>query len=424
MLWDILHDGRARRAVRAGAVARGAHAVRRRAEAAGARGAAARAGRGAAARRAGQLPRRARASAGWRSSCASRRRRCCSSRHDRELLGAVARPGRDRRGARTAWVHGGGFATYHEARRSGIDAARELRRRWDEEHERLKALVRTLQQKAAIIAGHGRRYQAMLTRLREVRGGRAAAGAAARPGRQDAAARRAHRRAGGDCEGLELTGLMKPFDLEVFYGERVAVLGSNGSGKSHFLRLLAGERRSRTPARGGSARGSCPGYFAQTHDHPELHGRTLVDILWTASGVAAAGRGDVGAAPATSSTGQARAALRDAVRRAAGAVPDPAAGAGGRDAAAARRADRQPRPGERRGAGGGLAAFDGTVLAVTHDRWFARVVRPVPGVRRRRRGLRGRRARLGRSARHPPPADPPVPNLVSERGAAMTARGF
>ena len=41
------------------------------------------------------------------------------------------------------------------------------------------------------------------------------------------------------CERLELTGLMKPFDLEVCYGDRVAVLGSNGSGKSHFLRLLA-----------------------------------------------------------------------------------------------------------------------------------------------------------------------------------------
>ena len=46
------------------------------------------------------------------------------------------------------------------------------------------------------------------------------------------------------CERLELSGaeppaLMKPFDLEIWYGERVAVLGSNGSGKSHFLRLLA-----------------------------------------------------------------------------------------------------------------------------------------------------------------------------------------
>ena len=40
------------------------------------------------------------------------------------------------------------------------------------------------------------------------------------------------------CEDLELTGLMRPFDAEIWYGERVAVLGSNGSGKSHFLRLL------------------------------------------------------------------------------------------------------------------------------------------------------------------------------------------
>ena len=49
------------------------------------------------------------------------------------------------------------------------------------------------------------------------------------------------------CTDLELHGLggpadepgMRAFDLEVFYGDRVAVLGSNGSGKSHFLRLLA-----------------------------------------------------------------------------------------------------------------------------------------------------------------------------------------
>ena len=72
------------------------------------------------------------------------------------------------------------------------------------------------------------------------------------------------------CEQLELTGLMQPFDLEVFYGERVAVLGSNGSGKSHFLRLLAGEDGRAHRRRGSSAPGSCPGHFAQTHAHPEL----------------------------------------------------------------------------------------------------------------------------------------------------------
>ncbi|MDU6279191.1 MAG: ABC transporter ATP-binding protein, partial [Cutibacterium acnes] len=41
------------------------------------------------------------------------------------------------------------------------------------------------------------------------------------------------------CEALELTGLMRAFDFDAFFGDRVAVLGSNGSSKSHFLRLLA-----------------------------------------------------------------------------------------------------------------------------------------------------------------------------------------
>ena len=89
---------------------------------------------------------------------------------------------------------------------------------------------------------------------------------------------------------------MQPFDLEVWFGERVAVLGSNGSGKSHFLRLLAAggsdpdlehQPVAGTPiisvAHTGVARLGArvrPGWFAQTHEHPELIGRTLLDILW------------------------------------------------------------------------------------------------------------------------------------------------
>ena len=36
------------------------------------------------------------------------------------------------------------------------------------------------------------------------------------------------------CEQVELEDLTFPFDLEVWYGDRVAVLGANGTGKSHF----------------------------------------------------------------------------------------------------------------------------------------------------------------------------------------------
>jgi hypothetical protein len=86
------------------------------------------------------------------------------------------------------------------------------------------------------------------------------------------------------CEQLELDGLTYPFDLEVWFGDRVAVLGGNGTGKSHFLRLLARggtdpdpgavpasarrSRRSRTRAWRGWAPACGPGHFSQTHDRP------------------------------------------------------------------------------------------------------------------------------------------------------------
>src|SRR6201999_968261 len=81
------------------------------------------------------------------------------------------------------------------------------------------------------------------------------------------------------CESLELTGLMKPFDLEVFFGERLGVLGANGAGKSHFLRLMAGDPVAHTGVLKLGARVE-PGLFAQTHSHPEWHDRTLVELLW------------------------------------------------------------------------------------------------------------------------------------------------
>src|SRR3712207_7219911 len=81
------------------------------------------------------------------------------------------------------------------------------------------------------------------------------------------------------AEQLELTGLMQPFDLELWFGDRVGVLGSNGAGKSHFLRLLAGQEVAHTGSWRLGAR-VVPGFFAQTHAHPEWQDRTPVDLLW------------------------------------------------------------------------------------------------------------------------------------------------
>ena len=162
--------------------------------------------------------------------------------HDRELLAntatriATVELGS---GGNSVWTHPGDFASYHEARENRFLRFEEQRRRWDEEHAKIKALVLRLKIKSEYNDGMSSQYRAAQTRLRKFE---EAGPPTEQPREQQVTMRLKGGRTGKRavvCTDLELTGLMKPFDLEVWYGERVAVLGSNGSGKSHFLRLLA-----------------------------------------------------------------------------------------------------------------------------------------------------------------------------------------
>ncbi|MDT0546205.1 MULTISPECIES: ATP-binding cassette domain-containing protein [Streptomyces] len=292
--------------------------------------------------------------------------------HDRELLARSAEkiisvePGP---AGSDVWVHGGGFATYHQARKERFARFEELRRRWDEEHAKLRQLMLTFKQKAAYNSDMASRYQAAKTRLRKFE----EAGPPQEPPReQDIRMRLKGGRTGVravTCQGLELTGLMKPFDLEVFYGERVAVLGSNGSGKSHFLRLLAGDEVGHT---GGWKLGArvVPGHFAQTHAHPELDGRPLVDILWTehakdrGGAMSALRRYELerqGDQRFDKLSGGQQARFQILLLELAGAtallLDEPTDNLDLESAEALQE---------------GLERYEGTVLAVTHDRWFAR----------------------------------------------------
>ena len=162
--------------------------------------------------------------------------------HDRELLANTAtRIVTVELGAagNLVWTHPGGFASYHEAREDRFLRFEEQRRRWDEEHAKIKALVLRLKIKSEYNDGMSSQYRAAQTRLRKFE---EAGPPTEQPREQQVTMRLKGGRTGKRavvCTDLELTGLMRPFDLEVWYGERVAVLGSNGSGKSHFLRLLA-----------------------------------------------------------------------------------------------------------------------------------------------------------------------------------------
>ena len=218
--------------------------------------------------------------------------------HDRELLDRAAtriatlEPGA---AGASVWVHPGSFASYNQAREDRLARLDELGRRWDEELAKLKALVQYYKTKAAYNSDMSSQYHAAEKRLQRFVD---AGPPQALPQQQNVKMRLHGGRTGKRalvCERLELTDLMRPFDLEVWFGERVAVLGSNGSGKSHLLRLLAaggtdpdlehqpvGDAVIAPVAHTGTARLGArvrPGWFAQTHEHPSLLGRTLLEVL-------------------------------------------------------------------------------------------------------------------------------------------------
>ena len=309
--------------------------------------------------------------------------------HDRELLAQTA----DRVVAVEgggAWTHPGGVASWHEARVHRHEKLEENRRRWDEEHQKLRELMFMYKQKAAYNSDMASRYQSAQTRLRKFE----EAGPPPLPPKEQSL--RMNLRGGRTakraviCEQLEMEDLTFPFDLEIWYGDRVAVLGANGTGKSHFLRLLAGggtdPEVENKPVDGaplahvahnGVARLGArvrPGHFSQTHDRPELQERTLVEILWRGDDHRA-GRDRAGAMKAlnryelagqgdqrfgTLSGGQ-QARFLVLLLELSGAtlllLDEPTDNL---DLASAEALEE------------GLRSFDGTVVAVTHDRWFTR----------------------------------------------------
>src|SRR5215212_8733790 len=288
--------------------------------------------------------------------------------HDRELLVRAARKIVTLEGY-GAWVHGESFATYYDARTARQERLEDALQRWNDEERRLFRHMKIMKQRAAISDGNAAAADAAETRWKKF----VAAGPPEARVRNQQITMRLR---GGDsgrkvleCTELRLAGVVNPFDVTITFGERVAVVGPNGSGKSHFLRLLSGE----PIEHGGTARLGARiqlGSFSQLHDHPEWAGKTVLEILASdanlsfSRSMATLARYEIqGTAEQrfeTLSGGQ-QARLQVLLLEQAGAnllLLDEPTDNLDLDSSEALEA--------------ALDAFRGTVIGVTHDRWFMR----------------------------------------------------
>ena len=160
------------------------------------------------------------ASAGWKKPSTRPSRRSCSSPTTANSWRGTAKKivtvevGSSGGIGGSVWIHGSGFANYHEARKARFDRFEELLRRWEEEHRRLKDLVNTLRQQAKISPDMAAKYRAMCTRLEKFE---QAGPPPAPPREQQVKMRLKGGRTGVrafECVDLELSGLMKPFSTE------------------------------------------------------------------------------------------------------------------------------------------------------------------------------------------------------------------
>ena len=287
--------------------------------------------------------------------------------HDRQLLSDVA----DRvvtLEARGAWTHGGSFATWADARQARLARLDEEHRRWREERKRMEDQVRELRRQLTMTDAAASRLRATQSKIKR----HEAAAPPERPKDQSVVMRLGGDRTGKRAvviDGLSFPGLVSPFSTEVLFGERIGVLGLNGTGKTHFLRLLSGgDDVAHSGAWSLGAR-VVPGYFSQTHDHPELLGRRLVEVLQDVGlglgpSMAALRRYELSAAaqqPFETLSGGQQARLQILLLELTGAtlllLDEPTDNL---DVASAEALEDA------------LATFTGTVLAVTHDRWFMR----------------------------------------------------
>ena len=179
--------------------------------------------------------------------------------------------------AHGAWTHPESFGTYQQARERRIEKLDEEHRRYRERRQQLYESMREMKRRAALNSKFASKAQAAETKLKRWD--------AAAPPEQTREQNISMKLTGGRtgkivfrAKKLQVPGIFDAFDAEIYFGERIGIVGPNGSGKSHFLRLLSGGMVEHTGEWMLGARVD-PSLFSQTHERPEYKGRPILDIL-------------------------------------------------------------------------------------------------------------------------------------------------
>lgn len=267
--------------------------------------------------------------------------------------------------AHGAWTHPASFATYQEARERRVERLDEEHRRYSERRRQLYDSMLEMKRRAALNSKFASRAQSAETKLKRYE---------ANAPREQTHEQKIRMQLGGGrtgkivfrSKGLAISGIFDAFEAEIYFGERVGIVGPNGSGKSHFLRLLSGHD---TPHTGEWMLGARvdPSFFSQTHEHPEFKGKRVLDILMAEGmqrGAAMSGLKRYELHPAAETdfdvlSGGQQARFQILLMEYASPtlllLDEPTDNL---DIDSAEALER------------GLDQFKGTVMAVTHDRWF------------------------------------------------------
>ncbi len=197
--------------------------------------------------------------------------------HDRTLLERVATKIIVIEGS-GCWVHGGSYATFPEARQKRQDLLGDALKRWNDEERRLFQHMKIMKQRAAQNFKNATKANGAETRWEKF----VAIGPPPPPVpdqqiyvslRGADSARRVAK-----LEQVAIGDLFFPFSDEVHFGERLGLIGPNGTGKSHLLGALAGKIDLGEGEITFGPRTSI-GMFTQVNDRPDFKGKQCLDIV-------------------------------------------------------------------------------------------------------------------------------------------------